>query len=580
MRASRRVSVAVLFPLAASIGGCARPDQAPADLILLNGAVYTLRWAEPDGDGNPGFGAPFDSASGWRADAQAVVTRGDTIVYVGTSDSALTYRGSATRVVDLAGKVVVPGLADAHTHVAELGANLGRVDLVGVTNEAEAVERVVQRAKDVPKGEWILGTGWDEGAWANHYPTMALLSRRVPDHPVYLRGLHGFAAWGNRMAVDRASITRATPAPAGGTIVKDAKGEPTGIVTNSAVSLLSRAIPAATEAQTEIHLRDALEAMARAGYTSIHEASTPAVEVAALEAMAARGALPIRVHVWLDGRDTALARAWLARGPDTSDADNLVIRSVKVFADGALGSRGARLLADYSDRPGHRGITGGAYGYDSAAVAGLMRAGFQAVIHAIGDAANRETLDFFERVRGAGSTARDRIEHAQVVNAADIPRFGRLGVIASMQPSHAVEDMPWAEQRVGAARIAGGYAWRSLRRAGARLVFNSDLPATDYDIFYGLHSAVTRSGKDGRPAGGWRAHEALTNEEAVRAFTTWAAYAAFDERRGGTIEPGRRADLTVMTIDPFRTNGEELLRGAVVLTVASGKVRFSAADVR
>jgi predicted amidohydrolase YtcJ len=256
----------------------------------------------------------------------------------------------------------------------------------------------------------------------------------------------------------------------------------------------------------------------------------------------------------LAARDTALLRRWLALGPDTSDADMLVVRAVKAFADGALGSRGARLLADYADRPGHRGITGGAYGYDSALVAAMMRRGFQAAVHAIGDAANRETLDFFQSVMGSDPTAargRHRVEHAQVLQQSDIPRFGRLGVVASMQPSHAVEDMAWAEARVGPERIRGAYAWRALRRSGARLVFSSDLPATDYDIFYGLHSAITRQDRAGKPPGGWYRGQAMTPEEALRGFTSWATYAEFAEAQSGVLAPGRRADITVLSIDPL-----------------------------
>jgi predicted amidohydrolase YtcJ len=258
----------------------------------------------------------------------------------------------------------------------------------------------------------------------------------------------------------------------------------------------------------------------------------------------------------------------------------LVTRSVKAFYDGAMGSRGAFFLDDYSDKPGWHGTGGPEYGFDRERMAAMMKAGFQIVIHAIGDRANREALDLVEGVKRETPSlpeTRPRIEHAQVVAASDISRFGQLNVIASMQPSHAVEDMAWAETRIGPERIKGAYAWRSLRRAGARMVFNSDLPATDYNIFYGLHSAVTRQDRAGQPAGGWRPEERMTIDEALRGWTIWAAYAMFREKLTGTLLPGRWADLTVMDIDPFRTGDTEparLLNGKILITMVGGKVVY------
>src|ERR1043166_5598959 len=339
-------AAASLFSLAVALA----PE--PADVILTNGRVYTLAWRDPSPDGAPAADAPHD-ARGWHPDAQAVAIRGSDIVFVGSTKDAAAYRGPRTRVIDVHGNTILPGLIDAHVHLAELGANLARVDLTSVRTEQEAVARVAARARSVPAGEWIIGWGWDEGAWASHYPTLDLLSRRVPNHPVFLRGLHGFAAGGNHLALERARITAATPAPAGGQIITDAAGAPTGILLNNATDLLTRAIPARTKDNLERDIRAALDAMVRAGYTSVHEAGADAAELAAIQSLARRHELPIRVYVMLAARDTTLLREWLARGPDTSGADNLTVRSVKAFADGALGSRGARLLADYADRPGH-----------------------------------------------------------------------------------------------------------------------------------------------------------------------------------------------------------------------------------
>jgi predicted amidohydrolase YtcJ len=554
----------------------------PADLVLVNGHVYTLNWGEPDAQGQPAANAPHD-AKGWHPDADAIAIRDGHIVFVGKSSESTAYRGPNTQVRDLLGATVVPGLADVHVHLAELGASLDRVNLVGVATEADVVERVVARAATVPKGEWIEGWGWDEGAWATHYPDMTLLSQRVPDHPVLLRGLHSFAVWGNRLAFYRASITSSTNSPEGGEIRKDARGRPTGILLNNAKDLLIRAVPPPGPDELDARLVKALDAMAAAGYVFVEEAGADSPLLAAFERLRSADKLKIRVGTMLAARDPDLIDAWKPRGPNTDEHPMLVTRSVKAFYDGAMGSRGAFFLEDYADRPGHRGSGGAEYGFDRDRMAAMMKAGFQIVIHAIGDRANREALDLVQSVERELPNSRDtrpRIEHAQVVSPADIPRFAELGVIASMQPSHAVEDMAWAQDRIGPERIKGAYAWRSLRKTGARLVFSSDLPATDYNIFYGWHSAVTRQDRAGNPAGGWRPEEHLTIEEAVRGWTTWAAYASFRESLAGSIAAGKSADLTVLDIDPFQTadqQPERLLSGHVLITIAGGKIVADAA---
>ena len=554
--------------------GCRKTESA--DLLLLNARVYTLTWGEPDGEGRPAVNAPFRDGA-WRPDAEAVAIKGGRILFVGTRAEAEQLRGDQTEVRDLSGATIVPGLIESHVHLENLGASLERVNLVGVKTEAEAVDRVAERARMVPKGEWIIGWGWDEGAWASKYPDLRLLSERVPDHPVLLHGLHTFASWSNRLALERAGISATTPNPAGGEIRKDSRGQPTGIFLNSATRIVERAIPTATDAQIEGRLAAALDALASAGYVYVQEAGAGPAVMKAIDKMRGAARPPLRIDAMLAAREPALLDEWLKRGPDTDDSDRVVVRSVKAFYDGAMGSRGAFFLEDYSDRPGHRGIGGADYGFDAARMTQMAKAGFQLVVHAIGDRANRETLELFEH---AAQGARPRIEHAQVVNPTDMPRFAALGAIASMQPSHAVEDMPWAEARMGAERLKGAYAWRSLRRAGAQLAFNSDLPATDYTIFYGLHSAVTRQDKHGQPAGGWRIEERMTIEEAVRGWTTWAARAVFQEEKAGTIAAGRRADLTVMNIDPFTTNPSLLLDGRINLTMVDGRVIFDASTKR
>ena len=560
-------------------GPGAPPVSREASLMLVNARVYTLDWEEPGPDGTASPGAPRDSA-GWYPDAQAVAIRDGEILFVGSGTDAVQFAGDSTRIVDLAGATVIPGLVDSHTHVFGLGALLDQVNLVGVETEEAAVELIVERAKSVPKGEWIVGRGWDEGAWANRYPDKALLTAKVPDHPVFMDSLHGFAGWGNQMALDEAGITAETPVPVGGEMRLGEDGEPTGLFLNQAVQMLSSAVPDPAAETLSKQVLLGLNRMAADGYTAVHEAGLDARQMRVLEELEADDKLPIRVYAMLSLRDEDLVREWIAKGPDTDYDSMLVTRAVKAYYDGALGSRGARLLYDYADKPGHRGVSGDEYGFNETLNAEAMKAGFQIAIHAIGDAGNREALDILEAVfreHPATAANRHRIEHAQVLSPDDLPRLGELGIIASMEPPHAMEDKAWAEQRLGPERILGAYAWRSLRESGARLTFNSDNPGSDHNIFYGLHSAITRQDKDGEPEGGWFPEQGVTAEEAVRAYTSWSAYASFQEDEAGVIEPGRRADLTVMDIDPFAVAGQRpgrLLDGRIVMTIVDGNIVF------
>jgi predicted amidohydrolase YtcJ len=557
----------------------AKAASGGADLILTDAHVYTLRWGEPARDGKPAPDAPTTNSK-WHPDATAVAIRGGKIVYVGSDKGALALRGKRTRVIDLNGATVIPGLVDSHTHFIELGAKLESVDLTDVATEAQAVAKVAERAKSVPKGEWIFGAGWDEGAWANRYPDKQQLSAAVPDHPVVLRSLHGFAIWTNQAALDAGKITKASPVPVGGEMRLGPDGEPSGLFLNRAATMVEAAVPPEPQAVVARHALKGLGQMATDGYVAVHEAGVGAQAMAALQQLEDQKRLPIRVYALLSLRDPPLMRQWIARGPDRDSDSMLVTRAVKAYYDGALGSRGARLLADYADKPGHRGISGSGYGFDRDLAKAAMKAGFQLGIHAIGDAGNREVLDFLEAEFKADPNAarnRHRIEHAQVVSPEDQPRLARLGVIASMEPPHAVEDKSWAEDRLGPQRILGAYAWRSLRTGGARLTFNADNPGSDHSIFYGLHSAITRQDKQLQPPGGWVPAERLTIEEAIRAYTVWSAYAAFREDQTGIIAKGRWADLTVMDIDPFALAGsapEKILAGRIRATIVSGKVVY------
>lgn len=566
------------------VAGCAEdPGKAAraedASLILTNARVYTLTWDEPGLDGTVMPNAPHDE-SGWHPDAEAIAIQGGAILFVGSSDDALGFKGESSRVIDLAGATVIPGLVDSHTHVFGLGALLDQVNLVGVATEEEAVELIVERAKSVPKGAWIVGRGWDEGAWANRYPDKALLTAAVPDHPVFMDSLHGFAGWGNQMALDAAGISAATDVPVGGEMRLGIDGQPSGLFVNQAVQMLSSAVPEPSRETLTKQLLLGLNQMAADGYTTVHEAGLDTKAMSILEELEAAVKLPIRVYAMLSLRDEGLIRKWIEKGPDSDTDSMLVTRTVKAYYDGALGSRGARLLYDYADQPGHRGISGDGYGFNQALNAKAMKAGFQIAIHAIGDAGNREAIDILETVfqeDPSTTTNRHRIEHAQVISPEDISRLGQLGIIASMEPPHAMEDKTWAEQRLGSERILGAYAWRSLRETGARLTFNSDNPGSDHSIFYGLHSAITRQDKNQQPEGGWYADQRMTADEAVRAYTTWSAYASFREDKAGIIEAGRWADLTVMDVDPFVLADQspgDILNGRIIITIVNGEIVY------
>lgn len=550
-----------------------------ADLIVTNGRVYTYTWDDPAADGTPAASAPFKEGV-WHPDAAAVATRNGKIIFVGSNQDAEKFRGANTRIIDVRGATILPGLVDSHTHVEGIGANLERVDLTSAKTEEQAVKLIAAHLTHVAKGEWIIGYGWDEGAWAGNYPDLKLLSERAPDHPVVMQSLHSFAVWGNRLAFENAGITSETESPEGGEILKDQSGNPAGILLNRATNLLTDAIPAPGREQIKTRLRAGLNEMAKSGYVAVHEAGVGQEQMQTLEDLYLDNELPIRVYAMLNAREENLLRTWLKRRPFVPEDKMLIVRAVKAYYDGALGSRGARLLEDYSDTPGHRGVSGETYGFDQKLVAEMIHAGFQVGIHAIGDAGIRETLDFFERISAdepGAAAMRHRIEHSQVIHPDDFQRFAKLGIIASMQPPHAVEDKAWAEDRLGPERIKGAYAWRTLRKAGVRLIFNSDLTGSDHSVFYGLHSAITRRSKDLQPPNGWFPEQALTTEEAVRAYTVWPAYAAFLEDETGTLAPGKWADITVLSIDPHNfnmANAHELFSGKVLYTIVAGEVVY------
>ena len=557
-RAARTLSFFLLILLLAfSIAG----QSPPADLLLLNANIITM---DPQ-----------------RPLAQAIAIRGDRITWVGTAGEAKKLFHGDVRTIDLHGATVLPGLIDAHTHLLSLGQSLLRLNLKGANTEAEVVARVKQRAATSKPGEWILGWGWDEGEWASRYPSNDTLSAASPRNPVYLVGLHSFASWANKKALELAGIDKNTKDPENGKILRDEKtGEPTGILLNRAQELVSRKIPPLTLEQVKKAIDLAAHECVRYGLTSVHEAGVSPLELTALRELLREGRLPLRVSVMLDGANRAWLDEWLRRGPEIDPRHQLTVRSVKLFADGALGSRGAALFEPYADATQTKGQFTTPEPEIYALTRRCLEKGFQVATHAIGNAANHIVLDAYQRALREVPAARDarlRIEHAQVLAPEDIPRFAKLGVIASMQPPHCTSDMPWAEKRVGAERIRGAYAWRSVLKTGAHLPLSSDFPGESLNPFDGIYAAITRQDASGTPPGGWYPEQKLTLEEALRGYTLEAAYAEFEENIKGSIAPGKLADLTVISKDITKFAPKEILSLRVRETWLAGKQIFSAA---
>lgn len=550
--------------------------QPKADYLLVNAKVYSLDWPEPDIQGKPSAQAPFENGV-WSPDADALAIADGKIIGRGKQADLASLLSSKTVLMDLQGATVIPGFIDSHTHIIELGKNLHIADLHGVKNPAEAIARLESFAKDIPEGQWIIGRGWDEGAWADAYPSKELLDKAFPKHPVHLMSLHSFAIWVNSQALTIANINKDTQPPVGGEIVRSDSGEPTGILLNRATTLFADILPKADQVAYETFIIDAMQRMAQDGFVAVHEAGVDQLMMDALISLNEKNLLPLRMYAMLSARDKPLAADWTKRGPYKDQSGFLDVVSVKAYYDGALGSRGARLLEDYSDMEGHRGVSGGEYGFDEEVVADLIAAGFQIGIHAIGDAGNRETLAYFAKHIAKQADVNDRrhrIEHAQIVHPDDFHLFKDLSIIASMEPPHAVEDKTWAEDRLGPDRILGAYAWRTFRENGVPLAFNSDLPGSDHNVFYGLFAAISRQDKDLQPSGGWYPEQVMTIEEALRGYTIWSAYAGFRENDTGTLAVGKWADLTVIDIDPFalaRVAPEKILDGNILMTWVNGQ---------
>jgi predicted amidohydrolase YtcJ len=548
--------------IAGLIVGAQREDDGPVDLIIVNGRVHT--------------------GTGQRAEAVAV--QGNKVLKVGTNRDVQRLRRAQTTVIDAKGGTVLPGFNDAHTHLVSGGLGLQELSLADATT-IDAVKDAVRAWADAhPSHDWIHGRGWYYAAFPGGLPTRQLLDTLVPDRPAYLVAYDGHTGWANTRALALAGITRRTKSPAGGLIVKDARtGEPTGVLKESAMRLADVARPQATRADRLAAIRAAMSEAHRMGVTSVQSAGGQPDELDLYDELRRRGELTVRVYQALSA-DASLDDAAIQRLEQAFKhfADDPLLKSgaIKLVADGVVETRTAAMLAPYATRP----VSSGEPLLPPAAltriVALLDKQGWQVLTHAIGDAAVRATLDAYEQAARANPAPprgrRHRIEHIETVDEADVPRFGTLGVIASMQPFHAAPPTPadpWAIQ-LGPERAARGWLIGSLARAGAHLAFGSDWPVVSLDPRFGLYTAVTRKTAGGEPEGGWNPAERISLADAVDAYTRGAAFAAFDEQRKGTLARDMLADVVVMSADIFTLPPDELLQAEVAVTIADGRVVY------
>lgn len=505
---------------------------------------------------------------------QAIAVGGGHIIDVGPTADVRARHNNA-RIVDVSSATILPGLTDAHAHLYGLGLSLDTVSLVGTTSTDDALSRVVTRAASTPAGEWILGRGWDQNHWAvKEFPDAGMIDRVISDRPVWLRRIDGHAGWANTAAMRAAGITKDTKDPQGGRIIRDAAGSPTGVFVDEAQELIDSKVPPPSFELRKKRVLAAAKNIAQNGLVEIHDAGADADTIRAVRELITENRFPIRVYTMLSD-DEKLLKEWFTTGPLLDEGHQLTVRAVKMYADGALGSRGAALLAPYSDDPKNTGLVISTPEHMTDVAKRAIEAGFQVNTHAIGDRGVRNVIDAYEKA-GVNSGMRFRIEHFQVVAPEDFARVAKDGIIASMQPTHATSDMGWAEARLGPVRIKGAYAWRTVLNDGIRIALGSDFPVEDVNPFFGIYSAVTRQDQQGNPAGGWYPDQRLTLEEAVRGFTIDAAFAAFEELSRGSIQIGKLADFTIVDGDFYNMPHSDLFKTKVKYTVVGGEIVYPA----
>ena len=551
----------LLSPL---ILGAALQVPEPADIVLRNARVYTANDRSPR--------------------AEAVAIKGDKIVFVGRNNDAAKLAGPNTRVVDLKGAAVFPGFTDSHVHLAGIGEREMTLNLEGTTSLDDFLAKVKARVDQARPNQWVTGRGWIETFWKPPvFPTRQDLDKIAPSNPVILKRADGHASIANSVALRLANVTRTTPAPSGGAINKDADGEPTGMLIDRAQGLVERLVPAASEDEREQQLLKGVERELSLGWTQVHDMHGSWAEVDRMRRLFQAGKIKLRIYKTLSG-PSADADRLMAQGAVMGEFGNrLTVRGIKVVMDGALGSRGAALLAPYTDDARTMGlITTDTVALKTMLVSAL-RNGIQVETHAIGDRGNRLTLDLYERAlqevpesQRAVKEPRWRDEHSQIINPDDIPRFKKLGIIASMQPSHAIGDLHFAPARLGMQRLNGAYAWQSLMKLGVPIAGGSDAPVERGEPLIEFYAAVARKDLQGRSGDGWHPEEKATREQALKMFTAWAAFAAFEEAVRGTIEVGKLADLTVFDKDLMTVPEADILKAKNLMTIVNGEIVYAA----
>jgi predicted amidohydrolase YtcJ len=532
--------------------------DGPADLILKVARIWT---GDPD---HP-----------W---AEALAARAGRIVAIGDAAEIERFRGPKTKVVERPHEFAIPGLIDAHGHIAELGATLFEIDLRGVDSLEEITRKVKAWIEAHPGTSWIFGRNWDQSLWpGGAFPTAAVLDAVAPDRPVWLRRVDGHAGWANSEAMRRARVTKETKAPSDGQLLRDSNGQLTGVFIDGAMGLIGRAIPPLSRDELAQRLLAAQDLILKSGLTCVHDASLSVSEVEAFRALDRDGKLKLRVYGMATPPEGGEV-AFVSTPPRAAQpGERFELRAIKLFMDGAMGSRGGLLFEPYSDDPGNVGLMLIQPEVLEATTTAALRHGWQVCTHAIGDKANALVLTAYAAARKAVPEAKDprlRIEHAQVVRKSDVARFKELGVIASMQPSHASDDMRWADARLGPERVLDAYAWRWFLDAKVPLAFGSDFPVEVVNPFWGIYAALTRQDEKGQPPNGWHPDQKMTLDETLRAFTAGAAYAAFAEDRLGTLTLGHRADVTVIDRDLFRASPAEVLKAKATMTIIEGEMVF------
>jgi predicted amidohydrolase YtcJ len=559
-----RILFAVVTLLVSSLSPYS-PKVEPADLVLINGNIYTLSEGKPH--------------------AEAVAVKGDRIVFVGSNSEAQKYIGKNTRVVDLHGKTVLPGLTDAHCHLQGVGEREMTLNLEGITNLQDFLAKVKTRVDQAKPGEWVTGRGWIETFWQPPvFPTRWDLDKIAPNNPVILVRADGHGAVVNSAALKIAGIDRDTPSPFGGEISKDKQsGEPNGMLLDAARGLVNKHIPPTSAADEERAVELGVKREIELGWTQVQDPGGDYADVALYSKLYGEGRIKLRIYKAVHGPGKEADRLFHDGPIIEAFSNRFNVRSIKAYADGSLGSRSAALLEPYSDAPDTSGFLTVKEEALLPMLETALRQGIQVETHAIGDRANRFILDEYEKALNAVPRAerkiaepRWRVEHSQIVNPADIPRFAKLGIVPSMQPSHAIGDLHFAPSRLGIKRLAGAYAWQSFIKSGVVVPGGSDAPVERGEPMIEFYAAVARKDLKGFTGEGWHPEEAATREQALKMFTLWPAYVAFEEKLRGSIEVGKLADFTVLSADIMKIPEMEILKTRCLITVINGEIVYEA----